>query len=97
MISINALELPQLRLSERRLEVLRLVSQHDQLSLYSFNAPLPWAGGVTLLGLMSWLNMPVEIMYFLEFGQGLLEVNAMDEQGAVALMCMYSMSPVLKI
>ncbi|GJJ08192.1 hypothetical protein Clacol_002400 [Clathrus columnatus] len=85
--AINALESQgQVRLSEARLEVLRLISQHDQLSLYSLNAPMAWAGGVTLLGLMSWLNMSMEITYLLEFARGLLEVNAMDEQGATALM-----------
>ncbi|KAF8501234.1 hypothetical protein BU17DRAFT_58923, partial [Hysterangium stoloniferum] len=41
---------------------------------------------VTLLGLMSWLNMPSEIMCLLEFTGGLMEVNAMDEQGATPLM-----------
>ncbi|KAF8588267.1 hypothetical protein K439DRAFT_672818 [Ramaria rubella] len=74
------------RLSEDRLLILQLISQHPELSLYSLNSPMAWAGGVTLLGLMSWLNMPSEIMCLLDLTQGLLEVNAMDEQGATPLM-----------
>ncbi|KIJ52466.1 hypothetical protein M422DRAFT_202564 [Sphaerobolus stellatus SS14] len=85
--AINALECPvQPRLSENRLDVLKLVAEHPQLSLYSLNAPMPWAEGVTLLGLMSWLNMPSEIMCLLEFTQGLMEANAMDNNGATPLM-----------
>jgi len=87
-IRINSLETTvQPRLSERRLKVLQLVAEHPEHSLYSFNAPMPWVGGVTLLGLMAWLNMSSEIMCLLEFTQGLLEVNAMDEHGATPLMC----------
>ena len=85
--SIDASTQP--RLSERRLNILQLILQHPDISLYSLNAPLEWAGGVTLLGLMSWLNMSTEIMCLLEFTQGLVEVNAMDEQGATPLMCAF--------
>jgi hypothetical protein len=78
------------RLSERRLDILRLITQQLGLSLYSLNAPMAWAGGVTLLGLMSWLNMPSEIVCLFDFTNGLLEANAMDDHGATPLMCMLS-------
>jgi hypothetical protein len=54
-----------------------------------------WAGGVTLLSLMSWLNMPSEIMCLLDFTHGLLEVNAMDDRGATPLMCMFLQSRLI--
>lgn len=89
---INSFETAvQPRLSERRINVLKLVAEHPRLSLYSINAPLPWAGGVTLLGLMSWLNMPSEIICLLDITGGLLEVDAMDEHGATPLMCMFNL------
>lgn len=54
---------------------------------------MAWAGGVTLLSLMSWLNMPSELMCLLDFTHGLLEVNAMDDHGATPLMCMFNLFP----
>jgi len=53
------------------------------------NAPWDWARGLTLLGLMSWLNMWHEIPILLESTQGLVEVDAMDEHGATPLMCAF--------
>ena len=87
--SIDAIDtIPQPQLSACSLEVLRLITLQPELSLYSLNAPMPWAGGITLLALMSWLNMPLEISCLLELSHGLLEVNAMDDHGATPLMCM---------
>lgn len=90
-LSIDAIHAAvQPRLSEQRLDILRLIAQQPELTLYSLNAPMAWAGGVTLLGLMSWLNMPSELVCLLDSTHGLLEVNAMDEHGATPLMCMSS-------
>jgi len=72
---------------------MQIVLQHTDISLFSLNSPLAWAGGVTLLGLMSWLNMSTEIKCLLESTQGLVAVDARDEQGVTPLMCAFPILP----
>jgi len=65
---------------------MKMVVQSPDLSLYSLNAPLDWARGLTLLGIMSRQDMSTEIMVLLESTRGFIEVDVMDEKAATPLM-----------
>ncbi|TFY76676.1 hypothetical protein EWM64_g7338 [Hericium alpestre] len=69
-----------------RLNVLRLLVEHQHISLYSLNAPQDAMNGVTPLGMASWLNAPDVVHVLLDSSSGAVAVNGMDAHGVTALM-----------
>lgn len=72
---------------QKRLRVLKMLLEHDELSLHALNAPQRAIRGVTPLGFAAWLNIPAAVRLLLETYPGLVSVDGMDSLGATALMC----------
>ncbi|KAL4243728.1 hypothetical protein ABKN59_011456 [Abortiporus biennis] len=70
----------------RRLRILKLLLEHEDISLHALNAPQNAMRGVTPLGLAAWLNIPNAVRLFLEHCPGLVSVDGMDTLGGTALM-----------
>ena len=72
---------------EQRLEILKALVHHKNMTLASLNAPLDAMRGITPLGLAAWLNIPDIVRILLHECPGLIAVNGMDASGATPLMC----------
>ncbi|KAH7925858.1 ankyrin [Leucogyrophana mollusca] len=73
-------------MSKDRLDVLRLVVSHPDISLYTLNAPQDSINDVTPLGMAAWLDMPPAVDALLECSAGAVSVDGMDTDGATPLM-----------
>jgi len=74
-------------MTESRLNVLRLLVEHQHVSLYSLNAPQHAMNGVTPLGMAAWLDAPAAVRILVEASAGAVSVDGMDSHGVTALMC----------
>ena len=70
-----------------RLDVLRTLLKHPDISLFTLNAPQQFMKGVTPLGMAAWLNMVDGVQTLLEESSDTVSVDGMDTHGATALMC----------
>ncbi|TCD70221.1 hypothetical protein EIP91_004402 [Steccherinum ochraceum] len=70
----------------KRLRILKMLLDHDEISLHALNAPQRAIRGVTPLGFAAWLNVPAAVRLLLETYPGLVSVDGMDSLGATALM-----------
>ncbi|EPQ54025.1 ankyrin [Gloeophyllum trabeum ATCC 11539] len=73
-------------MSEARLNVLRMIVSHADMSIYELNAPQESFNGVTALGMAAWLNLPSALEVLLRSSGGRLLVDAVDAHGATPLM-----------
>ncbi|KAH7913589.1 hypothetical protein BJ138DRAFT_1081323 [Hygrophoropsis aurantiaca] len=73
-------------MSDDRLDALRLVVSHPDISLYTLNAPQDSINDVTPLGMAAWLDMPLVVDVLLECSAGAVSVDGMDTDGATPLM-----------
>ncbi|THH28021.1 hypothetical protein EUX98_g6177 [Antrodiella citrinella] len=71
---------------QKRLRILKLLLDNDEISLHALNAPQRAIRGVTPLGFAAWLNIPSAVRLLLESSPGLVSVDGMDSLGATALM-----------
>jgi hypothetical protein len=74
-------------MSASRLNVLRILLRHPDISLFTLNAPQHAMNGVTPLGMAAWLNMDEAVRVLLEDSAETVSVDGMDTHGATALMC----------
>jgi hypothetical protein len=70
-----------------RLNALRILLRHPDISLYTLNAPQTFMRGVTPLGMAAWLNWEDAVRVLLEESAETVSVDGMDSCGATALMC----------
>lgn len=75
-------------MTPKRLNVLRTVLAHPNITLLTLNAPQTCVNGVIPLGMAAWLNMPAAVRVLLEDSLCRVSVDGMDSHGATALMCM---------
>ncbi|KAG5644652.1 hypothetical protein DXG03_008034 [Asterophora parasitica] len=73
-------------MTPRRLNTIRLVLTHPQVSLFTLNAPQSSMNGVIPLGMAAWLNMEDAVRLLLEDSSDAVSVDGMDAHGATALM-----------
>ncbi|KAJ8481249.1 hypothetical protein ONZ45_g15370 [Pleurotus djamor] len=69
-----------------RLQVIRTIIEHPDVTLYTLNAPQGATNGVTPLGMASWLNSPEAVQCLLDCSLGAVSVNGMDSHAATPLM-----------
>lgn len=74
-------------MNHHRLNVIRMLVRHKNITLFTLNAPQSAMNGVTPLGMAAWLNMPVAVKALLQDSIGTVSVDGMDSHGATALMC----------
>ncbi|GLB44891.1 putative ankyrin repeat [Lyophyllum shimeji] len=73
-------------MTPRRLNTIRLLLKHPQISLFTLNAPQSSMNGVIPLGMAAWLNMEEAVRILLEDSADTVSVDGMDAHGATALM-----------
>ncbi|KAF8071648.1 hypothetical protein FPV67DRAFT_888340 [Lyophyllum atratum] len=73
-------------MTPRRLNAIRLLLKHPQVSLFTLNAPQSSMNGVIPLGMAAWLNMEEAVRILLEDSSDAVSVDGMDAHGATALM-----------
>ncbi|KAF8723840.1 hypothetical protein AX14_009096 [Amanita brunnescens Koide BX004] len=69
-----------------RLDAIKRILRHPDISLYTMNAPQNSLNGVTPLGMAAWLDVPVAVKMLLEESADAVAVDGMDNHGATALM-----------
>jgi len=74
-------------LTPKRLNTIRLLLRHPDISLFTLNAPQSSMNGVIPLGMAAWLNLPDAVRILLEDSARAVAVDGMDAHGATALMC----------
>ena len=74
-------------LTPNRLNVIRTLITHPDISLLTLNTPQLSMNGVIPLGMAAWLNQPEVVRVLLEDGTDSVSVDGMDSHGATALMC----------
>lgn len=72
-------------MNSKRLETIKKILEHPEISLYTLNAPNSELKGVTPLGVCAWMNTLPAVRRLLESGK--VSVNGTDNHGATALMC----------
>ncbi|KAF8969137.1 ankyrin repeat-containing domain protein [Flammula alnicola] len=73
-------------MSPKRINVLRTLLSHSDISLLTLNAPHPSMNGVIPLGMAAWLNQPQAVRTLLDASVDSVSVDGMDSHGATALM-----------
>ncbi|PPQ95745.1 hypothetical protein CVT26_015871 [Gymnopilus dilepis] len=73
-------------MTPKRLNALKLLVNHPDVSLFTLNAPQSSMNGVIPLGMAAWLNQPQAIRVLLEESADSVSVDGMDSHGATALM-----------
>ncbi|KAF8150880.1 hypothetical protein B0H34DRAFT_665892 [Crassisporium funariophilum] len=73
-------------LTENRLNAIRILLSHPDISLLTLNAPQSSMNGVIPLGMAAWLNQPQVVRILLEDSADSVSVDGMDSHGATALM-----------
>ncbi|KAH9926824.1 ankyrin [Amylocystis lapponica] len=68
---------------QSRLRILKMLLDHDDISLYAVNAPVR---GATPLGLAAWLNLPDVVRILLEESHGMVVVDGVDAHATTPLM-----------
>ena len=76
-------------LTPNRLNAIRALLTHPDISLFTLNAPQLSMNGVIPLGMAAWLNQPEVVRVLLEESADSVSVDGMDSHGATALMCEY--------
>jgi len=71
-----------------RLNTLKTLLGHPDISLLTLNAPQSSMNGVIPLGMAAWLNQPRAVRTLLDDSADSVSVDGMDSHGATALMCM---------
>lgn len=74
-------------LTPNRLNAIRILLTHPDISLLTLNTPQSSMNGVIPLGMAAWLNQPEVVRVLLEDGADSVSVDGMDSHGATALMC----------
>lgn len=74
-------------LTPARLNTIRLLVEHPNISLHVLNAPEDAMDGVTPLGVAAWLNAPEVVRILLDTGAGAVSANGLDTHRATPLMC----------
>ena len=74
-------------LTPNRLNAIRALLTHPDISLLTLNAPQLSMNGVIPLGMAAWLNQPEVVRVLLEDSADAVSVDGMDSHGATALMC----------
>lgn len=74
-------------LTLNRLNTIRVLLTHPDISLLTLNTPQPSMNGVIPLGMAAWLNQPEVVRVLLKDGSDAVSVDGMDSHGATALMC----------
>lgn len=74
-------------MSQKRLNIVKMLLAHADISLFTLNAPQSSMNGVIPLGMAAWLNLPQAVRVLLEESAGAVSVDGMDGHGATALMC----------
>jgi hypothetical protein len=74
-------------LTPNRLNAIRTMLTHPDISLLALNTPQLSMNGVIPLGMAAWLNQPEVVRVLLEDGTDAVSVDGMDFHGATALMC----------
>jgi len=72
-----------------RLNALKMLLGHPEISLLTLNAPQSSMNGVIPLGMAAWLNQPRAVRTLLDDSADSVCVDAMDSHGATALMCKF--------
>ncbi|TFY59089.1 hypothetical protein EVJ58_g6006 [Rhodofomes roseus] len=72
---------------EERVEILQMLLDHEDISLFTLNSPVL---GVSPLCLAAWLDIPQMVRLLLEGSRGMIPVNGMDNFGATPLMCKHA-------
>lgn len=70
-----------------RLQALKTLIGHPDISLLTLNAPQSSMNGVIPLGMAAWLNQPQAVRTLLDDSADSVSVDGMDSHGATALMC----------
>ncbi|TFK35544.1 hypothetical protein BDQ12DRAFT_687935 [Crucibulum laeve] len=73
-------------MTQKRLNAIRTILAHPDISLFTLNAPHSSMNGVIPLGMAAWLNMPTVVRLLLEDSANAVSVDGMDSHGATALM-----------
>ncbi|KAF8907248.1 hypothetical protein CPB84DRAFT_1675023 [Gymnopilus junonius] len=73
-------------MTQKRLNVIKILVNHPDISLYTLNTPQSSMNGVIPLGMAAWLNQPQAIRILLEESADSVSVDGMDSHGATALM-----------
>lgn len=74
-------------MTRERLDAIKRILRHPDISLYTMNAPQNSLNGVTPLGMAAWLDVPDAVKMLLEESADAVAVDGMDNHGATALMC----------
>jgi len=74
-------------LTSNRLNAIRMLLIHPDISLLTLNTPQLSMNGVIPLGMAAWLNQPEVVRVLLEESADSVSVDGMDSHGATALMC----------
>lgn len=74
-------------MTPKRLNTIRTILRHPDISLFTLNAPQSPMNGVIPLGMAAWLNKPDAVQLLLEESADTVSVDGMDTHGATALMC----------
>lgn len=74
-------------MSSNRLNVLKTLVGHPEVSLLTLNAPHSSMDGVNPLCIAAWLNEPQAVRVLLRDSIDTVAVDGMDSHGATALMC----------
>ncbi|KXN86468.1 Ankyrin repeat domain-containing protein 50 [Leucoagaricus sp. SymC.cos] len=73
-------------MAPKRLNAIRIMLRHPQISLHCLNAPHAAANGVIPLSMAAWLNFPQLVELLLEESADTVAVDGLDAHGATALM-----------
>ncbi|KIY51726.1 hypothetical protein FISHEDRAFT_9706, partial [Fistulina hepatica ATCC 64428] len=73
-------------MTPQRLNAIRVIVEHSEISLFTLNAPQPAIRGVTPLGLACWLNMYEVVRLLVENSEGAVCVDSVDIHRATPLM-----------
>ena len=74
-------------LTQNRLNAIRALLTHPDISLLTLNTPQLSMNGVIPLGMAAWLNQPEVVRVLLEDSADSVSVDGKDSHGATALMC----------
>jgi hypothetical protein len=74
-------------MNSKRLNTIKTIVRHPDISLFTLNAPQSSMNGVTPLGMAAWLNMADAVRLLLEESSDTISVDGMDTHGATGLMC----------
>lgn len=78
-----------------RLNTLKTLLGHPDISLLTLNAPQSSMNGVIPLGMAAWLNQPQAVRTLLDDSADSVSVDGMDSHGATALMCKWLHSLII--